>query len=120
MPSKLVGVVDDDEDVRTSIESLLRSAGYRPFCFRSAESFLASSHRDIVDCLLTDFNMPGLNGLELHRKIARDRPSLPVILMTAFPTDIVRQGAEEQGIAGFFVKPIDGDLLIDKLEDVLC
>ncbi|WP_447756468.1 response regulator transcription factor [Sphingopyxis fribergensis] len=120
MASKMVGIVDDDDDVRTSIESLLRSAGYRPYGFSDAESFLASAHLDVVDCLLTDFNMPGLNGLELQDAVARRRPGLPVILMTAYPTDAVRNEAHHQGVADFLVKPIDGDRLIDKLEEVIC
>ena len=120
MTIKMVGIVDDDDDVRTSIESLLRSAGYQPLGFADAESFLASTGCGMVDCLLTDYHMPGLSGLDLQREIGRLRPTLPVIMMTAFPTDRVREEALKQGIADFLVKPINGDLLITRLEEVIC
>lgn len=115
-----VGVVDDDDEVRSSLESLLRSVGYVPLCFEHAEAFLASEHRTGVDCVVTDLHMPGISGLELQKALIRMQPSLPVILMTAYPTDSVREEAEALGVAGFFAKPINGDMLIDKLEELLC
>lgn len=115
-----VGVVDDDDDVRKSIENLLRSAGYRPVCFSDAKSFLDSQEWARVSCVVTDLNMPGLSGLDLQKALAHARPGLPVILMTAYPTDEVREEAGRRGISAFFVKPIDGDLLIEQLEELLC
>src|ERR1700692_1022247 len=65
----LIGVVDDDESVRESISSLLRSAGFRTLMFASAEEFLEFDPGQKADCLLLDMRMPGLSGLELQQRL---------------------------------------------------
>jgi len=77
---KMVVVVDDDFRVRESIESLVDSAGYAPVVFASAEEFLQSGALAVAACLITDVRMPGLDGMELHRRVRILRPELPVIL----------------------------------------
>ena len=69
----VVFVVDDDDSVRQSMDLLIRAAGWRPESFASAEELLAPS------CLILDVNLPGFNGLDLQRRVAIDRPAMPII-----------------------------------------
>lgn len=113
-----IAVVDDDPDVRGSLNSLLRSAGHVPRCFDSAEALLADG-ADGVACIVTDLHMPGMTGLELQAETRRRGWPQAVILMTAFPTDATRAEALAGGAAAFLAKPIDPDALIDAVEAVI-
>lgn len=108
----LVGIVDDDESVRESISSLLRSAGYRTAVFESAEALLRSGRfRDSV-CLVVDIRMPGLSGLELQIRLQNMNCLTPVIFVTAHSTDEARRKALKQGAIAFFGKPFSDDALL--------
>jgi FixJ family two-component response regulator len=108
----LVAAVDDDFRVRESIESLLESAGYAPLVFSSAEEFLQSGALTTATCVITDVRMPGMDGLELQRRIRLERPTLPVILISAHYNAEVRQTAIDEGAVDFLYKPFDAaDLL---------
>ncbi len=109
--------MDDDAGMRGSLCSLLRSAGFEARAFPDAAAFLAEGPRD--GALLTDLNMPGMSGLELQAQLRREGAGLPVILMTAFPTDQARQQAMDDGAAAFLVKPLDPDQLLDRLKALL-
>jgi len=115
-----VAVVDDDEAVRDALSNLLSSLGLRVVTFDSAEAFLASPAPARAACLITDIQMPGMSGLELQRHLADSGNPLPVILVTAFPRDHLRQQAEAAGAFGFFSKPFDGGHMIDCIERALC
>ena len=79
----IVAAVDDDFRIRESIASLLESAGYAPVVFSSAEEFLGSGTLSAATCVITDVRMPGMDGIELQRRIRLERPTLPVILISA-------------------------------------
>jgi FixJ family two-component response regulator len=108
-----IAVVDDDDFVRSSMESLVRSLGLRVATFCSAEAFLASSSRDDIDCLITDLQMPGIGGLELQQRLLAEGRRTPIIIVTAFPEERSRRKAELAGAAGFFAKPCDGQLMVE-------
>lgn len=112
-------IVDDDDDVRSSLENYLRSAGVAVRTFGSAESFLASPDRLLADCLITDLHMPGMDGLALQQELNRIGRSFPVVVMTAFPTSLARAQSVSLGAAAFLAKPIDPDLLLDRVEEIL-
>jgi len=112
-------IVDDDDGVRCSLENYLRAAGITVCTFDSAETFLASSHRATADCLVTDLNMPGLDGLALQRELNRIGRRFPVIVMTAFPAASARMESANLGATAFLEKPIDPDALLEKLEAIL-
>lgn len=114
-----IAVVDDDESVREALRNLLRSVGYEVRTFCSAEDFLEHPKDEGFSCLVSDIQMPGMGGLELQKRIVASRAPLPVILMTAFPRDHVRQEAEELGAAGFLTKPFDASRLIECVERAL-
>jgi FixJ family two-component response regulator len=114
-----VAVVDDDEAVRVALSNLLASLDLGVATFASAEEFLASAACRTAACLITDVQMPGMSGLDLQRHLAGSGNRIPVILITAFPRDHLRQQAEAEGAFGFFAKPFDGRLMIDCIERAL-
>ena len=115
----IVVAVDDDFQVRESIESLVESAGYTPLVFSSAEEFLASGKLTIAACLITDVRMPGMSGIELQRRIRMERPALPVIFITAHYDEGVRQRALSEGAAVFLYKPFGPADLLSAIDRVL-
>jgi FixJ family two-component response regulator len=108
--------VDDDFRVRESLESLVESAGYLPSVFSSAEEFLRSGILAGALCLITDVRMPGMDGIELQRRIRQERPELPVIFISAHCDDRARQRALEEGAVGFLYKPFDAAELLGAIQ----
>ena len=115
----IVAAVDDDFRVRESIESLVESAGHTPLVFASAEEFLQSGAPESAICLITDVRMPGIDGLELQRRVKLKYPRLPVIFMTAHYDNEIRQRALSQGAVGFLYKPFDAADLLGAIEFAL-
>jgi FixJ family two-component response regulator len=111
--------VDDDFRVRESVERLVESAGYAHRVFSSAEEFLQSGTLAIANCLITDVRMPGMDGIELQRRIRLDRPDLPVIFISAHQDDEARQRALDDGAIRFLYKPFDGAELLRAIEAAL-
>ena len=111
--------VDDDFRVRESVERLVESAGYGHLVFSSAEEFLQSGTLAIANCLITDVRMPGMDGIELQRRIRLDRPDLPVIFISAHQDDEARQRALDEGAVRFLYKPFDGAELLRSIEAAL-
>jgi FixJ family two-component response regulator len=114
----VVVAVDDDDRVRASIQSVLESAGYEAVVFASAEAFLESGVLRQATCLLADVRLPGMDGLELQRRIRRARPQLPIIFITAHDDEHIRQHALRDGAVDFLVKPFDAAQLLDNIEGV--
>ncbi len=115
----LVGIVDDDESIRNSISSLLRSAGYRTLVFESAEAFLNSGRIHDADSLVLDVKMPGLSGIELQRRLHDMNCFVPIIFVTAHAQDDIRRVALEQGAIAFFGKPFNDEALLSALSSVV-
>jgi FixJ family two-component response regulator len=116
---KIVSIVDDDDAVRTATQAFVRSLGYKAVASASAEDFLKSPELDTADILIADVQMPGMNGLELQQELVRRRPALPIIFITAFPEERIRQQAMAAGAACMLAKPYDGDSLIECIEKTL-
>lgn len=126
MPPVMVGpaihvvvAVDDDFRVRESIESLVESAGYRVLVFSSAEEFLQSGALARAVCLVTDVWMPGIDGLELQRRVRLERPELPVIFISAHLDDETRKRALNEGAVAFLYKPFDAAELLRAIQVAL-
>jgi FixJ family two-component response regulator len=115
----LVAAVDDDFRVRESITSLLESAGYAPVVFSSAEEFLQSGKLAVATCVISDVRMPGMDGIELQRRIKLERPKLPVILISAHHNPEVRQKAIDEGAVDVLYKPFDATDLLKIIQSVL-
>jgi len=115
----IVAAVDDDFRVRESIASLLESAGYAPVVFSSAEEFLQSGTLAVATCVITDVRMPGMGGIELQRRIRLERPTLPVILISANYDAEVRQTAIDEGAVDILYKPFDAAELLKIIHSAL-
>lgn len=107
-----VAVVDDDEDMRGAIEALFISMGHAPFCYEGAAPFLRDLANARPNILVTDFQMPDVNGIQLTRLLRSERRDLPVILITAFATAHVRETARQEGIWCVLEKPFEPEDLL--------
>jgi FixJ family two-component response regulator len=112
-PSRVVATVDDDRRVRESVQSILESAGYDAITFESGETFLESGALSRVACVVADVRLPGIDGLELQRRVRRNRRSVPIIFITAHDDDDIRRRALRDGAVAFLVKPFDGGELLE-------
>ncbi|MFG1463179.1 response regulator [Xanthobacter sp. DSM 24535] len=112
----LITIVDDDDAVRTAIESLVRSLGLRTSSFASADAFLHSDRVEDTACIITDVQMPGMSGVELQSHLRHIGNSVPLIFITAFPEDRIRRQVMAAGAVGFLSKPFDGSAMIDCID----
>lgn len=110
-----IAVVDDDESVRTALDSLLRSTGYKVRTYRSAIEFLDANAPVSTHCLISDIQMPGMSGVELHEQLRAMGFRIPTIFITAYP-DL---GAHTPGLVACLPKPCDADKLLDCIETAL-
>ena len=92
---RFVSIVDDDASVRRSTGRLIRSLGLQAETFASADDFLSSGRADQTACLLLDVRMPGMDGLELQRRLADRTPSIPIVFLTARASDDEKRRALE-------------------------
>jgi FixJ family two-component response regulator len=115
----LVSVVDDDESVRESLPDLLRQFGFAAQAFSSAEAFLASEAVSETSCLLLDVAMPGMSGPELQKELARRRPDIPIVFITANGDRTVRPQLLAQGAVECLFKPFSDTALLDALNAAL-
>lgn len=113
---KSVAIVDDDEALLEATSGFLESMGYDALPFNSGRSFLAYDHIDLVNLLLTDINMPEMNGLELLEIVKARWPSMPIIMMTALRDEVTRRRAIAGGAKEILKKPILADDLIKCIE----
>ncbi|MGY8682810.1 response regulator [Bradyrhizobium sp. UFLA05-153] len=111
MKKVLVSVVDDDRFFRESMCRLMRSLGHTVDVFSSATEFLASPRLSETACLITDIHMPAMTGLELCRRLIDAGHAIPTILVTAFPNDVDRARALNDGVLCYLRKPVDEDQL---------
>ena len=115
----VIGIVDDDESVRDSISSLLRSAGYKTESFESAEAYLNSDRASEPNCLLLDVRMPGLSGLQLQSELNHQKVSIPVIFVTAHPDEQVRERALSEGAVAVLGKPFNDEVLLGAIDSAV-
>ena len=105
----LVSIVDDNQPFRESLRKLVMLFGYTVESFPSAADFLASRLLPETDCLVTDVQMPGMTGVELHRHLVDTGHAIPTILITAYPDEFVRDRVLKEGVVCYLGKPVDDD-----------
>lgn len=110
--NKYVAVVDDDESVCRSFSRLLRTAGYHPVPFHSAEEFLSDRNRPHFECLVLDVQLDGISGIELWHRLAAVGDTTPVVFITAHDDSASRLEAEVCGCAGYFHKTDPGEVIL--------
>ncbi|WP_208247821.1 response regulator (plasmid) [Rhizobium sp. T1470] len=122
MTSPLVCIIDDDAGMRTSLDGLIRSLGYRSMCFACAEDFLESAAIEESACIVADVQMREISGVELCWMVQeryRNQNGVPVILISAFCDDRMRAGAKAAGAIVLLRKPFDGDELVGFIEQAI-
>jgi FixJ family two-component response regulator len=115
----VVFVVDDDISVRESLELLIRCAGWQPETFASAQEFLCCPRATVPNCLVLDVSLPGLNGLDLQKRIAVERPDMPIIFITGYGDVPMTVQAMKAGAAEFLTKPFDDNVLLTALRHAI-
>ena len=115
----IVFVVDDDISVRESLESLLRCEGWQPEIFASAPEFLARPRVQTPSCLILDVSLPGLNGLELQKRVAVERTEMPIIFITGHGDVPMTVRAMKAGAQEFLTKPFSDEVLLAAIRQAL-
>jgi len=115
----LVSIVDDDVSVRRSTRRLLLSAGLQAEAFASAQEFLQSGRAAETGCLLLDVSMPGMDGLELQRRLAETGWLIPIVFLSARATEDQERRALGVGAVGFLRKPVSKEALLSAIRDAL-
>ena len=118
-PRPIVFVVDDDISVRESLELLIGSAGWRPETCASAQEFLARPRALVPSCLVLDVSLPGLNGLDLQRRVAAERPDMPIIFITGHGDVPMTVRAMKAGAVEFLTKPLGDEVLLGAIRHAI-
>jgi FixJ family two-component response regulator len=110
-----VAVVDDDESFASALERRFRLVGFAVSTYSSAEAFLASTTLPHPDCLVLDFQLGGMSGLDLQRKLGQLGARVPIIFVTGHDSPTLRTEAEQAGCSAFFLKPVPTQLLLEAI-----
>ena len=113
--SPIVFVVDDDISVRESLELLIGNEGWHVETFTSAEEFLNRPREPVPSCLVLDISMPGLNGLELQKRLAVERHEMPIIFVTGHGDVPKTVQAMKAGAVEFLTKPFSDSTLLSAI-----
>ena len=111
-----IAIIDDDEPVRITTSSLVRSLGFKAVAFSSAEEYLASPQRRAFACLISDVQMPGMSGLDLQDHLAAEGYGLPIIFITAFPHENIEKRARAASAVCVLNKPFESHLLVECIQ----
>ena len=117
--SPLVSIVDDDPSVRNSARRLLRSSGLQAEAFASGDDFLQSEVIAKTDCLLLDVYMPGMDGLELQRRLGEMGHRIPIVFLSAKASEEEERRAMQAGAAAFLHKPARTESLLDAIREAI-
>jgi len=115
----IVLVVDDDISVRESLEHLLRHEGLDVVTFVSAQEFLSRPPVTVPSCLILDISLPGLNGLDLQKRVAVERHEMPIIFMTGHGDIPITVQAMKAGAVEFLTKPFRDETMLNAIRNAL-
>jgi FixJ family two-component response regulator len=115
----VVFIVDDDISVRESLELLVRTENWKPETFASAQEFLDHPRTPVPNCLILDLSLPGLNGLELQKRLALERTEVPIIFITGYGDIPKTVQAMKAGAVEFLTKPLNTDVLVSAIGKAL-
>jgi len=117
--ASIVYVVDDDISVRQSLELLICHEGWRPELFETAQEFLSCPRTSLPSCLVLDLSLPGLNGLDLQKRVAADRAEMPIIFITGHGDVPATVQAMKAGAIEFLTKPFTDEVLLAAIKQAL-
>jgi FixJ family two-component response regulator len=115
----VVFVVDDDVSVRESLEALIRFAGWQVEVFATAQDFLSRRRVAAPSCLVLDLALPDLHGLDLQKRVAADRPDMPIIFITGYGDVPTSVQAMKTGAVEFLTKPFSDEILLSAISDAI-
>jgi len=115
----VIAVVDDDSHILRSLGDLLESADYGVRLFTSPAALLKSACLSEIDCLISDIDMPGIDGFELLRLGEAARPGLPIILITGYPERLKQLPSSSFIGSRFFIKPFEGSTLLSTIGEAI-
>jgi FixJ family two-component response regulator len=105
--------------VRESLELLIRSVGWQPETFASAQEFLTHPRALVPSCLVLDISLPGLNGLDLQKRVAAERADMPIIFITGYGDVPTTVQAMKAGAVEFLTKPFSDDVLLSAIRQAI-
>jgi FixJ family two-component response regulator len=117
--SPTVFVIDDDANVRASIEGLLKAAGLRSELFETAEGFLSATRLDAPSCLILDVDLPGINGLDFQQQLNNAGLRIPIVFITGHGDIPMTVKAMKSGAVEFLTKPFDDQQLLSAIQQAL-
>jgi FixJ family two-component response regulator len=115
----IVSVVDDDESVLESLRLLIRCGGWQPKTFVCAQEFLARPPALVPNCLILDVSLASLDGLDVQKRVSRERPEMPIIFITGHGDVRTTVQAMKAGAFEFFTKPFQGELMLSAIREAL-
>jgi FixJ family two-component response regulator len=115
----IVAIVDDDEDLREALESLLKASSFTIDSFSTAEAFLEFPRRKETRCLILDVRLPGMSGIELQKRLIEDGDSLPIVFISAHGDESVRDLVIRAGAVAFLTKPVRSQALLNEVNAAL-
>jgi len=115
----IVFVVDDDISVRESLQLLIQSAGWQPETFPSAQDFLSRPRALVPSCLVLDLSLPGIDGLELQKRVAAERSHMPIIFITGHGDVPTSVEAMKAGAVEFLTKPFSDEVLLNAIGNAI-
>jgi len=117
--SPIIFIVDDDISVRESLELLIQNEGWQPKTFASAQEFLDCPRAVVPSCLVLDVSLPGLDGLELQKRLAVERTDMPIIFITGYGDVPKTVQAMKRGAVEFLTKPFNDEVLLAAIKQAL-
>ena len=119
MEGAVISIIDDDASLRTATLRLLKAMGFAAQAFASAQEFLESPRLSDTSCVIADVEMPGMSGVKLQEHLIAHGHSTPIILITAFPEERIREQAMKAGAIAFLIKPFDESRLLECIKQAL-
>jgi len=112
-------VVEDDPSMSKALERILRTGGFSPLVFASAEDALIADSASTADCLILDIHLPGMSGFDFYRAVAANGTRPPVLFITAHDAPAIRAQAESIRAGSYLPKPFSGRVLLDAVQTAI-
>jgi FixJ family two-component response regulator len=115
----LLAVVDDEESVRRALARMLSASQFEVDVFASGQEFLDSLRARLPDCVILDYQMPGLTGRDVQRQLALTKTRLPIIVVTAHDQPALREQCLADGAVAYLAKPLQRERLVSLINDAI-
>ena len=115
----LVAVVDDEESVRRALARMLGASQFDVDVFASGQEFLDSLRTRLPDCLILDYQMPGLTGRDVQRRLTLAQAQVPIIVMTAHDQPALREQCLADGAVAYVAKPLQRERLVGLIHEAI-